>query len=59
MTQISAEQALAFALQIGSMIVHPKYPESAEYKRGAAKTAEHFVIYLETLIDSEPDEEAA
>lgn len=55
MTAISAEQALAFATQIGSMLIHPDYPEGDEFKRGASQCAAHFVIYLETLIELEPE----
>ena len=54
MTAISAEHALEFLKQLGAM--HIAYPESFDYRRGAADMTSSFALYLESLI-SEPDDD--
>ena len=52
MTPISAELALDFLKQLGAM--HLRYPESADYRRGAVDVTNSMALYLEALID-DPD----
>ena len=54
MTAISAEHALEFLKQLGAM--HVAYPESFDYRRGAADMTNSFALYLEALIDDPADD---
>ena len=54
MTAINAELALDFLKQLAAM--HLRYPESADYRRGAVDVTNSMALYLEALISEPADD---